>query len=412
MRRCTFRTSACGLWVALAFLAGCSNSTSEPGSDAGTAAADSAERQSPESNSGGEPLLPTFQESEEDTMEYQHATFGKTEDGQTIEQYTLTNSAGTTVSLINYGATVVSVKTPDREGHLADIVLGHSSVDHWLANSCYFGCTVGRYGNRIGNSVFGLGDNIYRLPSNDGGNHLHGGPSGFSRVLWDAEAISDESSASVVFTRISPDGEEGYPGSLNVTVTYTLNEDNELRVDYEATTDATTVVNLTNHCYWNLTGDAASTSVLQHELQLFCNLYLPVNDSLLPTGDLLAVADTPMNFFQPETIGSRIAQVDGGYDHCYVVNREVDGLAPVARVSDPSSGRVLEIFSTEPGVQFYSGNFLDGSSETGGFAKHHGFCLETQHYPDSPNHPTFPSTVLEPGDVYQSTTIHRFSTAE
>ena len=398
-------------------LSGCGGDRSNDGPDNGlntgsAEPADSAEPASaggaPSEDSQAAPM--TFNESEDDSMEYQHSEFGQTEDGRTIEQYTLTNSAGTVVRLINYGATVVAVETKDQEGQLDNIVLGHNSIEQWLQNACYFGCTVGRFGNRIGNSVFGLGDNIYRLPANDGANHLHGGLKGFSRVLWDAEASSDATSASVVFSRISPAGEEGYPGNLEVTVTYTLTEENELRIDYEATTDATTVVNLTNHCYWNLTGNAAAESVLDHRLQLFCNLYLPVDESLLPTGDSLAVADTPMNFFEPQSIGSRIAEVDGGYDHCYVVNRDVDGLAPVARVTDPQSGRVMDIFSTEPGVQFYSGNFLDGSDATGGFARHHGFCLETQHYPDSPNHPSFPSTVLEPGDVYQSTTIHKFST--
>lgn len=341
-------------------------------------------------------------------MEYEHSEFGKTADGQPIEMYTLKNSAGTTVKLINYGATVVSVETVDRNGKSGNIVLGHSSVKNWLENPCYFGCTVGRYCNRIGNAVFGIGDNIYTLDKNDGDNHLHGGKKGFGRLLWDAEATSNKTSSSVVFSRVSPDAEDKYPGTLNTTVTYTLTEDNELRIDYEATTDKTTVVNLTNHCYWNLTGDAAENDVLGHLLTLNCNLYLPVNEKLLPTGDTLAVAGTPMNFYTPFTIGKRIAEVEGGYDHCYVINREAEGLAMAAKVVDQTSGRAMEIFTTEPGIQFYSGNFLNGEESNGGFKKHHGFCLETQHYPDSPNQPQFPSTTLEPGDVYKSTTVHKF----
>ncbi len=346
------------------------------------------------------------------TMDWQHSEFGKTPDGKAIEQYTLKNSNGLTVRLINYGATVVSVETPDRNGKSANVVLGYVKPELWLTNPSYFGATIGRYGNRIANGVFGLNGNIYRLAKNDGDNHLHGGDQGFHRVLWDAEATSDETSVQVAFTRTSPHNEDGYPGELSTTVTYTLTEKDELSIAYEATTDRATVVNLTNHCYWNLSGDAAETDILKHQLTLFCNLYLPVNDQLIPTGDTVAVANTPMDFTQPHTIGSRIENVEGGYDHCFVINREMEGLVPVAKVSEPESGRVMEIFSTEPGVQFYSGNFLDGSDNSGGFKKHHAFCLETQHYPDSPNQPHFPSTVLNPGDSYSSKTVHRFSVAK
>lgn len=354
-------------------------------------------------------VVVALMEREAETMDFQYAEFGKTADGQTIEQYTLENSQGTKVKLINYGATVVSIETVDKDGKSANIVLGHNSVDNWLKNPCYFGCTVGRYANRIGKGIFGLGENIFTLAKNDGDNHLHGGTRGFSRVLWDAEAITDKSSGSVVFSRRSPDGEDAYPGTLETTVTYTLTEENELRIDYKATTDKQTVVNLTNHCYWNLSGDPKQKDILNHLLVLNCNLYLPVNEDLLPTGDTIAVANTPMNFYQPFTIGKRIADVKGGYDHCYVINRDVEGLVQAARVVDQDSGRVLEIFTTEPGIQFYSGNFLSGEDDNGGFKKHHGFCLETQHYPDSPNQPQFPSTTLKPGEVYSSTTIHKFS---
>ena len=378
----------------------------------GTVVSDESEQLSQRSQGAGTDVpevMLALMEREADTMEFEHSEFGKTPDGQPIELYTLKNSAGTIVKLINYGATVVSVETADREGKSGNIVLGHSSVQNWLENPCYFGCTVGRYGNRIGNAVFGLGDNIYKLDKNDGENHLHGGTQGFGRVLWDAEAVSNTTSSSVEFSRISPDGEDKYPGTLKTTVTYTLTEDNELRIDYEATTDKATVVNLTNHCYWNLTGNAAENDVLGHLVTLNCNLYLPVNENLLPTGDTLAVAGTPMNFYSPFTIGKRIAEVEGGYDHCYIINRDAEGLAKAARVVDQTTGRVMEIFTTEPGIQFYSGNFLNGEESNGGFKKHHGFCLETQHYPDSPNQPQFPSTTLEPGDVYKSTTVHKFS---
>lgn len=343
------------------------------------------------------------------TMNWEYSEFGNTADGKTIDQYTLTNSSGLTVKLINYGATVVSVEAPDRNGKLANIVLGHNSLEKWLRNSCYFGCTVGRYGNRIGGGVFSLDDNTYSLVKNDGDNHLHGGELGFHKTLWAAEGSSDESTASVVFTRISPDGEDLFPGNLNVTVMYTLTNDNELRIDYSATTDKPTVVNLTNHTYWNLTGNASAEDVLNHELTLNCSLYLPVNENLIPTGNTVAVAETPMDFVSPHAIGERIADVDGGYDHCYVVNRQVDGLIQAARVFEPKSGRVLEIFTTEPGIQFYSGNFLNEEADTGGFQKHHGFCLETQHFPDSPNQSHFPTTRLNPGEAYTTTTVHKFS---
>lgn len=342
-------------------------------------------------------------------MTWDYSEFGKTADGKKIEQYILTNSHGTVVKLINYGATVVSLETVDREGKPGNIVLGHSSVEHWLKNPCYFGVTVGRYANRIGNGIFGLNDNIYTLAKNDGENHLHGGEAGFSRRLWDAEATSTDTSVTVAFRYSSLDGDDRYPGTLETTVRYTLNEDNELKIHYEATTDKPTVVNLTNHCYWNLTGNAAEKDVLDHVVTLRCDQYLPVDENLIPTGDMLAVAETPMNFTGRKNIGADLPGVEGGYDHCFVINREVDGLVPAARVYEPKSGRVLEISTTEPGIQFYSGNFLSGEEDNGGFKQHHGFCLETQHFPDSPNQPHFPSTTLKSGEKYESTTVHKFS---
>lgn len=353
----------------------------------------------------GSPALPL----QDNSMNWEHSEFGRTADGQVIEQYTLKNSAGTVVKLINYGATVVSLETLDQNGQSGNIVLGHSSLEHWLNNVCYFGCTVGRFANRISEGVFGLGNNIYTLHRNDGNHHLHGGKGGFHRRLWEAEAASDKDSVTVTFRYSSPDNEDGYPGRLNTVVQYTLNEDNELKIQYEATTDKTTVVNLTNHCYWNLSGSPQTTDVQQHELTLFCNQYLPVDEGMIPTGDMLAVAETPMDFTVAKPIGKDLANVPGGFDHCWVINREIEGLTPAARVYEPTSGRVLEISTTEPGIQFYSGNFLNGAEDNGGFAKHHAFCLETQHFPDSPNHPHFPSTTLNPGEVYTSTTVHKFS---
>lgn len=346
---------------------------------------------------------------QDNSMNWEHSEFGRTADDQVIEQYTLKNSAGTVVKLINYGATVVSLETLDQSGQPGNIVLGHSSVQHWLNNACYFGCTVGRFANRISEGVFGLGNNIYTLHRNDGNNHLHGGKVGFHRRLWQAEAASDEESVTVTFRYSSPDNEDGYPGRLDTVVKYTLNEDNELKIQYEATTDKTTVVNLTNHCYWNLTGTPQKTDVLNHELTLFCNQYLPVDEGMIPTGDMLAVAETPMDFTLAKPIGKDLAGVEGGYDHCWVIQREIEGLTKAARVYEPTSGRVLEISTTEPGIQFYSGNFLNGGEDNGGFSKHHAFCLEAQHFPDSPNHPHFPSTTLNPGEVYSSTTVHKFS---
>ncbi|MFY9254979.1 MAG: aldose epimerase family protein [Fuerstiella sp.] len=405
MNFCLLQAHALLLLTALA-LAGCGQTLVDGIAEDGSATTLVASAGEPSSVASSLFALTTENES---PMTLEHSEFGKTPDGQVIELYTLKNTSGLTVKLINYGATVVSVETPDSDGKVANIALGHQSLENWLANPCYFGCTVGRFGNRIAGGVFGINDNIYTLAKNDGANHLHGGVNGFHKMLWTAEGSTAEDSASVVFTRTSPDGEENYPGNLQVSVTYTLTETNELKIHYTATTDKPTVVNLTNHTYWNLTGNAAEQTVLDHELTLNCNLYLPVNEQLIPTGDMAAVADTPMNFVAAHKVGDRIADVPGGYDHCFIVNRTIDGLTQAARVYEPNSGRVMEVFTTEPGIQFYSGNFLNGQPANGGFGKHHGFCLETQHYPDSPNQPHFPTTRLNPGETYETTTVHKFS---
>jgi len=336
--------------------------------------------------------------------------FGSLPDGSAVDLYTLTNSNGITAGLMTYGATLVSLNLPDRNGAFADCVLGYETLDGYLKASPYFGAIVGRYGNRIAKGKFTLDGKEYTLATNDGANHLHGGLKGFDKVLWKGEAVRDSSGVGVRFSYLSRDGEEGYPGNLEAVVTYVLNDSNELIISYEAKTDRPTVVNLTHHSYFNLAG--GTRNILGHELTLVADRYTPVDAGLIPTGVLAPVAGTPMSFETPAAIGSRIAAVPGGYDHNYVLMSGGKTMALAARVVEPESGRVMEISTSEPGIQFYSGNFLDGTiTGKGGrvYQKHWGFCLETQHFPDSPNHPSFPSTVLRPGETLRSMTIHKFS---
>jgi aldose 1-epimerase len=301
---------------------------------------------------------------------------------------------------------------PDRTGRLGDVTLGFDNLQSYLDGHPYFGATVGRYANRIAQGRFTLDGRTYVLATNDGPNHLHGGVRGFDKVIWRAEVLAG-TGAAVRFTYTSPDGEEGYPGTLTAAVTYTLTEDNELRLDYLATTSQATVVNLTNHAYWNLAGTG---NILDHVLQIAADRYTPVDDTLIPTGAIDPVRGTPMDFTRPLPIGSRIRQLTNepqGYDHNYVLDSRGGDLALAARVEEPTTGRVLEIHTTEPGIQFYSGNFLDGTlTGKGGvvYQQYDGFCLETQHFPDSPNRPNFPSVILRPGQIYTQTTIHKFST--
>lgn len=350
------------------------------------------------------------------SMTHDIQPFGKTGDGQEVALHTLTNRKGMRVKLINYGATVISVETPDRDGKNANITLSFPTLDGYLQRHPFFGSTVGRYANRIAGGKFTLDGREYTLATNNGPNHLHGGRKGFDAVVWKAEPISREAAPAFVgvkFSYTSPDGEEGYPGTLQVSATYTLTEENELRIDYAATTDKPTIVNLTNHCYWNLAG-AGSGDILGHELKLAADKYLPIDDTSIPTGELANVKGTPFDFTDFHPIGERIGELKKdphktkGYDHCYVLRGQEGKLELAAVVREPTSGRVMEILTTEPGVQLYCGNFLDGSEGGGGFKQHEGFCLETQHYPDSPNKPHFPSTVLRPGETYRSTTVHRF----
>lgn len=339
-------------------------------------------------------------------------------DGKPVDIFTLT-AAGIEVQAIDYGGIITSIKVPDRAGHLADVVLGYDSPAGYLGDPPppYFGALIGRYGNRIAKGRFTLDGRTYTLATNNDPNHLHGGNRGFDKVMWNAETRETADGASVVLTRTSPDGEEGYPGNLRARVTYTVTPRGELVIDYHATTDKATPVNLTQHSYFNLAGEG-SGDILAHELTIDADRYTPVDDTLIPTGELAAVAGTPFDFRTATAIGARIDRDDPqlkngkGYDHNWVLNRSGSGLQFAARLHDPRSGRTLEIRTTEPGLQFYSGNFLDGTIRgKGGHAYGHrgALCLETQHYPDSPNHPSFPSTILRPGQSYDSKTVFRFS---
>jgi len=339
--------------------------------------------------------------------------FGQTPDGEDVFIYTLTNSKGLRVRIMNFGATLVSLEVPDRDGNLADVVLGFDDLEGYLKQATYIGVTVGRYGNRIGNARFTLDGVEYKLSANHGVHHLHGGQKGFDKVLWHTrEVVAAEDEAWVKLTYLSKDGEEGYPGNLQGTVTYTLTNADELRISYEAETDKKTVVNLTNHSYWNLAGQGSGT-ILGHELMLYAEKFTLIDTDLIPSGIIASIQDTPLDFTKPRRIGARMHQSGSGYDHNLVLSGAEGAMKPCARVREPNSGRIMEISTTEPGVQFYTANYLDGSvigKKAQAYEKHAGFCLETQHFPDAPNKANFPSTVLEPGARYASTTVHKFST--
>jgi aldose 1-epimerase len=346
--------------------------------------------------------------------------FGATSPGQAADLYVLTNRHGMVVAITNFGATIVSIKVPDRTGHADDVVLGYDNAQGYEAGKAHIGGTIGRYGNRIAHGSFKLDGHAYTLPKNNGENTLHGGITGFDKKIWAAKEVSGKDGAAVQFTYVSPDGEEGFPGTLTATVVFTLyKEKNELRIDYTASTDKPTVVNLTNHSYFNLSGQG-SGDILATLLQLNASRFTPVDASLIPTGELRPVKNTPFDFTKPVAIGERINADDEqikygrGYDHNWVLDAKPGSAKPelAAIARDPKSGRVLEVLTTEPGVQFYTGNFLDGSERGKGslaYERRTAFCLETQHFPDSPNHPGFPSTTLLPGKPYHSTTIFRFS---
>jgi len=351
-------------------------------------------------------------------LQVRKEAFGKTGDGRPVDLYTLTNSKGMEVRAMTYGGIIVSIRVPDKNGKVGDVVLGHDNLDGYLVNPPYFGAIVGRYANRIGNATFTLNGVKYSLAKNDEQNSLHGGLVGFNKVLWEGQEVKNAKGVGVAFSYLSKDGEEGYPGNLKVKVSYTLTDENQLMVDYEATTDKATPLNLSQHSYFNLAGEG-SGDILGHELMLNAHSFTPVDKTLIPTGEIRAVKGTPLDFTNPTAVGARIDDsyeqlvIGHGYDHNFVIDRKGNSLALAARVHEPTSGRVLEVYTTEPGVQFYSGNFLDGTivgKQGHVYKRRNGLCLETQHYPDSPNHPDFPSTIVKPGTTFHSQTIFKFST--
>ena len=345
--------------------------------------------------------------------------FGKTSDGQPVDLYVLTNKNGVEAAITNYGGAVVSLKVPDRNGKFGDVVLGYDSLDGYVNDKSYFGAIVGRYGNRIGHAQFSLDGKTYTLAKNNGENSLHGGIKGFNKAVWAAKELPAKNGQSLELTYLSKDGEEGFPGNLHVRVVYTLTDSNELKIEYSATTDKKTVVNLTNHTYFNLAGPG-SGDILGHQLVIEADKFTPVDASLIPTGELRDVLGTPLDFRKATAIGARIDQEEEqlklghGYDHNFVLRRAAGApISLAARVAEPNTGRVLEVWTTEPGVQFYTGNFLDGTARGKGgltYARRSAFCLETQHFPDSPNQPKFPSVVLNPGEKYSTTTTYKFTT--
>jgi aldose 1-epimerase len=345
--------------------------------------------------------------------------FGRMPDGTHIDLYVLTNRNGMSASITNFGATLVSLKVPDRNGKPADVVLGYDSLEGYIGDKANFGATIGRYANRIARGKFQLDHTEYKLATNNGVNHIHGGIKGFNKAVWQAKDVSVKDESALELTYLSKDGEEGYPGNLSAKVVYTLTDKNELRVEYSATTDKDTVVNLTNHSYFNLAGQEAG-SILNHQLTIHAGSFTPVDATLIPTGEIRSVQGTPFDFTHANTIGARINQNDPqlvighGYDHNWIVDRKAGDAKTLVRAAeafDPSSGRVLEVWTTEPGIQLYTSNYLDGIHGKGDhvYQRRDAFCLETEHFPDSPNHPAFPSTELKPGGHYTSTTVYTFS---
>jgi aldose 1-epimerase len=342
--------------------------------------------------------------------------YARTAEGENVDLITLRNANGITLSAVNYGGIILTLKTPDRAGQMDDIVLGFDSLPQYEKESPYFGCIIGRYGNRIAKGQFTLDGKTYTLATNNDTNHLHGGKIGWDKKVWAAQTFNDTRGVGATFTLTSPDGDEGYPGAVRAEVTYTLTDKDQLIVDYKATTDKATVINLTQHSYFNLAG-AKANDILGHELTINADKYTPVDPTLIPTGELANVVSTPFDFRKSTAIGARISQDNEqlkrgkGYDHNFVLNRTGAGLSQAAKVYEPQSGRTMEITTTEPGIQFYSGNFLDGKLNGKGgrnYPFRSGFCLETQHYPDSPNQKNFPSTVLQPGQEYKTQTVFTF----
>lgn len=346
-----------------------------------------------------------------------HQPFGKLPDGTPIELYTLSNASGMQAGIMTYGGVVVSLSAPDRGGKYADVVLGMDDLPGYLKGVPYFGAIIGRYGNRIGGAKFQLDGKTYTLPANDNGNTLHGGTQGFDKHVWAAKPVNGADGPGLELTYTSKDGEEGFPGKLSAKVVYTMTAKNELKIEYTATTDKDTVVNLTNHSYFNLAGQGEGDN-LQHQVMINADRFTPVDKALIPTGELRPVKGTPFDFTTATAIGARIGQADEqlqfgkGYDHNWVLNKGAGGLTKAAEVYEPKTGRVMEVWTTEPALQFYTGNFLDGTIHGKGgkvYPFRGAFCMETQHYPDSPNKPAFPTTTLKPGATYHTTTVYRFS---
>ena len=342
--------------------------------------------------------------------------FGTTPSGQSVTEFTLTNIQGLEMKVINYGCAITSLKIPDRDGLLGNIVLGFDHLDGYVSTNQHIGCIAGRYANRIAYGKFMLDENEYSLAANNGPHHLHGGINGFNRVIWGSEEIRDENGVGVVFTHLSPDGDEGYPGNLHVEVKYVLSNDNTLSFEYSAVTDQQTIINLTQHSYFNLNG--GEKDILDHQLSVYADQFLPVDESMIPTGELRNVTNTPFDFTHAKKIGRDInlnnAQltIGHGYDHTWVIRKEMDDLAHAATLYDDASGRTIDVYTTEPGMQVYTANFLEGTpllENKIALRQRLGVCLETQHYPDSPNHPEFPSTVIKPGERFYSKTMLRFS---
>ena len=348
-------------------------------------------------------------------MKIKKQEFGVLSDGTHVDLYTLFNDSGMKATITNYGGIVVSLLTPDRQGEMGDVVLGYDALEAYEKRNPFFGCIVGRFGNRIANGEFPLDGETFSLARNNGENHLHGGLIGFDKKVWQAKAKETEDGPTLVLKYVSPDGEEGYPGTLTVKVIYTLTNDNALKIQYYATTDKKTVVNLTNHSYFNLSAGKSDT-ILDHTMMINADYFTPVDNTVIPTGEIRSVSNTPLDFHSPTLIGARINDDDtqlkfgGGYDHNWIVNGEAGELRVAAKVYDENSGRVMKVLTTEPAIQFYSGNMLPSIPGKYGLIYNNrgGLCLETQHYPDSPNKPDFPSTILGPGDTYQTTTIYKF----
>lgn len=341
-------------------------------------------------------------------MKIEKSPFGKTADGKSITKFTLTNAAGNTVEMIDYGAIIVSINVPDKNGKLANVTAGFPTIDGYLQRHPYFGSTVGRFCNRIAKGKFTLDGKTYSLAINNGPNHLHGGEVGFDKLVWQTAELNTDTSVGVRFTLVSPDGQEGYPGTLTTTADYVWDNDNRLSIKFTATTDKPTHVNLTNHAYFNLSGPGSGT-IYNHELTLAADKFLTVDDSMIPTG-IAPVAGTVLDFTAPHKIGERIAELKqtNGYDHCFVVRGDMGKLRLAAKVVDAASGRTMEVQTTQPGIQLYTGNFLAGTEANANYKQHEAFCLETQHYPDSPNQSAFPSTLLKPGQTLSETTTYQF----